>query len=701
MNIIEKIMSRFGYMKGDRIGEIFQSQNRNSLTSYGLTTPANYDKLLTAYANEVWIYACIYLVATTIAGLPWRLYKTKIKNNKLIKETVWNDEVYRLFNRPNDNDENSTFFNLIEMTVATTELIGNGYWLLDKLRGNPAPGSLRKPQSIQSLIGSKMRVSQETDSLNLIDGYNYILPNGQPHKFKKEEIVHFKYMSVNNYHYGQGSLTPALWSIDTIKEAQIANLNIFKNGLKLDAFFETDQNISEASFTRFKKQVDDKYKGADKQHQTMLLEKGLKYKAITGNMKELEFINGIKLSREDICAVIGVPTLLVGILDKASYANYETAMKVLFVFNIIPKTKRLNAVISHVVQRFDKSLFFEFDLTNEDALKEDEERKSRIATAYFAMGVPFNVVNQRLNLGFDKIEGGDTGFLPFSLQPVSFAAAGPPDPAEPAAGNDEDDDDDKSKKVYKIVYNKEKKLALWKQFNRTAGVIEKRYMKLIEIYFMGLEIGILRRLESSKQISVEHFIFDEAEEIARWQTQSGKIHKLSMKTNGDRELVNLGLGSTFDLSNPIVVDYLDKYGLEKATEVIENAAERTRQTLIAGIENGEGIPQLKKRIQAAYEPYTNQGYKATRIARTEVIGTSNRGALEAYRQAGVGVKKAWLNEPDARDNHRDAGIRYSEGNAIALNEDFHVGAGQGEAPGNIGLAEEDINCRCSILPVVE
>lgn len=726
MKLIEKIINKFGYFKASRMAEIFNAESNYILPSYGKPTPDNYNTLLTTYQNEVWIYACVYFIATTIAGLPWRLYKKKIKDNKIEKETVWDDNIYKLFERPNQNDENSTFFNLIEMTVANQELIGNAYWLLDELYGFP-----KKPRSIQNLIASKVRVVPSKTSGMLVDGYNYVLNNGQLEPYAKEEITHFKYMSVTDYHYGQGSLSPALYSIDTIKEAQKANLNIFINGLKIDSFFETDKSLSDFNYKRLQNEIASRYQGSDKSHSSGILEQGLKYKAVTGNMKELEYINGIKLSREDICAVHGVSPLLVGILDKASYANYETALKATFVFCIIPKIKRLNEVITTVVHRFNKNLYFEFDVSNEDVLKDDEKIKSEIATAYHGMGVPFNTINQRLNLGFDDIEGGDTGFLPFNLQPVSVAAEGRPEEpeSEPKPKPEpEEGEEGKSKTFIRPFYNKEKKLMLWKQFDRTASIIEKRYMKIIEIYFMGLEMRVLQKLERNKshlipiikeiplrysgtederekdiakRISVETYLFNEEEEIEQWYNQSTKVHELSMKTNGNRELVNLGFGATFDVTNPIVTQYLKKYGLEKSTEVIGSVREDVKNTLIQGVEAGESIPDLKKRIQSVFEPYTDEGYKATRIARTEVIGASNRGALEAYRQADIGAKKAWLSQPDARDTHIDAAHRYSEEKAIPLNKDFHVGMGQGNAPGNIGLAEEDCNCRCSIIPVVE
>lgn len=722
MNLIEKIVNKFGYFKASRMAEIFNAESNYILPSYGKPTQENYNKLLTAYKNEVWIYACVYLIATTIAGLPWRLYKKKIKDNKIEKETVWDDEIYKLFEKPNQNDENSTWFNLIEMTVANQELVGNAYWLLDELYGSP-----KKPKSIQNLIASKILVKPSTTSGMLVDGYNYVLNNGQLHPYTKEEITHFKYMSVTDYHYGQGSLSPALYSIDTIKEAQITNLKIFKNGLKIDSFFETDKGLSDYNYKRLQEQIKSRYQGSDKSHSAGILEQGLKYKAVTGNMKELEFINGIKLSRGDICAVHGVPPLLVGILDEASYSNYETALKVFFVFCIIPKLKRLNEVITTVVHRFDKNKYFEFDTSNEDVLKDDEKIKVEIAKMYFDMGLPFNVINQRLNLGFDNIEGGDTGYLPFSLQPASQAAEGRPEEPESESEEPEEVEEGKSKGLIRPFYNKEKKMLLWKQFDRTTRIIENRYMNIIETYFLGLEMDILRRLESNKSIerfynshkfdnenpnvkithewiekkvNVEIYLFNEGEEIKRWNKQSTKVHELAMKTNANRELVNLGLGAVFDVNNPRVVEYLNEYGLEKATEVIGNAREDVKKTLIQGVENGESIPDLKKRIQATFNPYTDQGYKATRIARTEVIGTSNRGALEAYRQADVGAKKAWLAQPDARDTHIQASHRYSEENAIPLNRDFHVGAGQGESPGNIGLPEEDINCKCTLIPVV-
>jgi len=702
MKLIDKVFKRFGYEKASRLAELVEAIGMRYYPSYGENTPENFSKNITAYRNEVWVYACVYVIANTIAGLPWHLYKWKMKKGKFEKDIVSNDQIETLLEKPNYKDPNSTFYSLIEWTVANLELIGNAYWLNNELYGNP-----KKPKALINLLSSKIRVIKGAEA-GMISGYKFITGTGNDLSYQPEVITHFRYMSPDNYFYGQSSFNPAIYSIDVIKEAQKTNLNMFKNGTMIDAYLETEQTLNQATYDRVKLQFKEKYMGSANAHKTPILEQGLKYNAITGNMKDLEYVNGIKLSREDICAVHGVPPLLVGILDQASYSNYETALKVFYYFTIIPKLHRLNEAITTIVQKFDSNLYFEFDTSNEEVLKENEEQKAKTAQIYFNMGVPFNKINQRLNLGFEDVEGGDIGYLPFSLQPANMVQTNSepaPASANPAPGSeDEGEDGGKSKSLKRLTYNKEKKEAIWKQFDRTTRMIERRYMSIIGTYFAGLQMGILHRLSGKKSIekgiNVETLLFDEGDEINRWSKQSKKVHELSMKTNANRELVNLGLGEVFNISNPRVQAFLKVYGLKKAKEVIGNAREAVKKTLIQGVEAGEGIPELKKRIQATFTAYTDQGYKAERIARTEVIGTSNRGALEAYKQAKV-EKKAWLAQPDARDTHIQAGQQYSEKNAIPVDEDFEVGGGQGECPGNIGLAEEDINCRCSIIPVIE
>jgi len=111
------------------------------------------------------------------------------------------------------------------------------------------------------------------------------------------------------------------------------------------------------------------------------------------------------------------------------------------------------------------------------------------------------------------------------------------------------------------------------------------------------------------------------------------------------------------------------------------------------------IKRIEENVYAGYSDLTE--YELERIARTEVIGAANEGALESYKQSGVVSKKGWLVQHDdrARDTHIEADIKYSDG--IPIDDDFEVGGDSMQAPGQGSDPSENINCRCSIIPITE
>ena len=700
MGIIENILKRAGYLKAEKIGELLGGDNQY-IQSYGLSQPENYAKYLTAYENELWVYTCVYTIANAIAGLPYRIvYKLKDSKGNISKKDAAVPEVRALFEKPNHNDENSTWYNLLEFTVGSCELTGNGYWLQDELVG-------KKPKSLQQLISSRITIVPGKE--DYIEKYLYQLPNATDKKpLSPEEVSHFKYVSVNNYFYGQSAFSPTRWSVETLKEAIQTNLNIFKNGAHLDGVLETEQQLNDLIYKRLKMQFVHKHEGTKNAHKTAILEKGLKYKTVVGTMRDLEYIEGTKLNREEICAAFGVPPLIVGILDKSSYSNYRESEKIFWRNTVIPKLHKFEPVINDIVHRFDPKAIFEFDISKIEALKEDEKLKSDIAKTYFSMGISPNEIISKLNLPFDTFKGGEVGYLPLNLVPVGSATT----PSE----------EGKSKTV-KMLYTEERKEILWKRYDAMIRKIENLYMKKIDEFFSRQGREVMGRLgkdggsafikeykvkddvidvKAEVKVNIETILFNEKEEIDKWATESVKIHGLALEENGKRELANIVTGLAFDVTNPRIVNWLKKNALSKSTEVNGNLRDELKKQLVTGVEAGESIPELKRRIAEIYLPYKDKGYKATRMARTEVIGASNKGAIEAYKQSGVVEKKAWLSAKigDLREDHLHMESKTAKG--IPVDRDFILPSGATcEAPGQTGIADEDINCRCTVIPVIK
>ena len=89
--------------------------------------------------------------------------------------------------------------------------------------------------------------------------------------------------------------------------------------------------------------------------------------------------------------------------------------------------------------------------------------------------------------------------------------------------------------------------------------------------------------------------------------------------------------------------------------------------------------------------------RAQTIARTETSRVINQAKNEAMKQAGEqGVRsvKTWISEDDERV--REAHLEL-DGTTIPVDADFVSSGGSAAGPGQFGIPEEDINCRCIII----
>jgi SPP1 gp7 family putative phage head morphogenesis protein len=162
-------------------------------------------------------------------------------------------------------------------------------------------------------------------------------------------------------------------------------------------------------------------------------------------------------------------------------------------------------------------------------------------------------------------------------------------------------------------------------------------------------------------------------------------------------LDELGVGGRFDMRNPLVRQRLEQAAGERIRLINSTTLEALREQLAAAASNGEGIDAVKWRVEQVFEDA--KGYRAERIARTELVGLSNAANVEAWRQSGVVDGKEWLSVRDGntRDSHRGL-----DGQTVdSVDGLFRTSAGRTAAqPGGFGVAEEDINCRCTALPRV-
>jgi len=133
---------------------------------------------------------------------------------------------------------------------------------------------------------------------------------------------------------------------------------------------------------------------------------------------------------------------------------------------------------------------------------------------------------------------------------------------------------------------------------------------------------------------------------------------------------------------------------ERVNETTWNAL---KGALEEGMDAGEGIPALEARVQDIMGDRIRSS--AETIARTETVGASNGGILRAWEQSDVVQAKVWVSAlipGRTREDHEDA-----HGQTVPVDADFLVGGAMGPHPGEMRNPKQDINCLCTMEPVLK
>lgn len=134
----------------------------------------------------------------------------------------------------------------------------------------------------------------------------------------------------------------------------------------------------------------------------------------------------------------------------------------------------------------------------------------------------------------------------------------------------------------------------------------------------------------------------------------------------------------------------------RLTAIGNEVWEQARIAISEGVAAGQSIPDIARSIREVADVTTPQ---AIAIARTEVIGASNKSSIEVMRATGLVALKRWIATFDrrVRATHIEA-----HGQVVPINAAFDVGGAALDCPGDfMGPAEEVVNCRCAMGYVLQ
>ena len=660
-------------------------------TDPGAYSPAEYGDYISTSNN---VYAVTTQRAQMLASLPLVLYK---QNSSGDRSEVTRGGLWDLLHKVNPF---WTWNRLIQQTELSLCLWGAAYLFLE--RGQ----SGRQPPS-EAWWGRPDRVTVVPDEANYLSHFIYHAPNGQSIPFMPSEVVWFPYPNPVDEFSGLAPLGAARLSADLASAAMQSNRNLFANGLQMGGvvFPKSGTTFTPEQAQEIEEDLSKRFKGVDKAHRWGVFRTEVQLQQVGFNPKDAEFLGALKWSLEEICRAYHWPLDLVG--GQRTYENLNAAYKAAWTHCLLPEAAFIASELTEqLLPMFgNEADVCEFDSSGVEVLQEDEAANWTRAKEKITVGA-LTVNEWRIEQGLEPVPWGDVWWAQGSLTPVENAdkpepapevVAAPveePAPQEEPPAEEEAAQDEERAYHRSLEYGGLEHRRIWQRFLLRATDGEKNLSKTITGLLKRQLESVTERLKQGVEGAADN-PFDMKVWVKRFREEARPAILAVITAAANEALADLGLGMAFDVLNPAVVRFLEGRAQRFAQEVNDTTWKQLKESLGAGIEGGEGIPKLQERVEQVMGDRIRSTPET--IARTEVIGASNGGTLEAWKQSGVVKGKVWLAALDdrTRDSHREA-----HGQQVGIDEDFRVGGAAGPAPGQMGVAEEDINCRCTMTAVV-
>lgn len=680
-HLLEKVAKRFGLVTVETMKSYIAAEEIYDFErEEGKAQPvSNYD-LLKTYSTAVWVYAAVWAIANSGAAIPYKLYK--LKNGERTGE-LKDHPAINLLNKPNHY---MSYFDLIEASLTYLELVGNGYWQLDHPESSKTITSIYclRPDKVKSVPGKE----------DLIDGYKY-KPGVKNIPFEPWEIIRFQYFNPMSEFYGLSATRAADSSIISDFNAIAYNKNIFKLG-RLMGYLKVDQDVDKDIASRLSREWEQKYSGPRPERRIAVLGKGAEFKEAGRSQKDMEFMEQRKTNREEILAAFGVPPIMVGLLRWAAYSNAREQKRTFYKDTLIPKMKKVEYGINCglIWPFFGEDLEFVFDYSDIDVLKEDMVATGPVLVGLVSSDI-ITVDEARAKLGLGAREG-------VEKEAEGEGGDGEDEEAEITDVKlipKEDQGSDKIDDIAQFQDNRKRKekdnYQFWQKVTLLAERQEKPFKKMVMKEFGKVEREVLDNIKTKikkQTITADDLIYDEGKFKKTLIVASAPIYLKTVSTAGSGIMSYLKVDKAFNVKKKAVREFLKTKPIKFADYVNETTVDRLRNTLVAGLDAGEGRSALTGRVQEVFKgTVRGEAPRAGLIAETEVGTANNFGMHEAYKQGGV-KQKEWLSSFDekTRPNHL-----FSSGQIVGIDEPFSVGGENLMYPRDpAGSAGNILGCRC-------
>lgn len=632
------------------------------------------------------VFFSISIIQDALAAVPLRFYEgTGDEKVEIERET---GNIADLWGKANPLD---TGYDLAQQVVGSLLIQGNAY-IFKVMKG-------RKVTELWCLAGDT--VSPIAGADRTIAYYNVDVGAGQYERVGTDQIVQIKMYTPDHGVLGYSPLGVLRKTYQTQYDAGRWLAAFYEKGGTVAGHYSTEMPLEDGDVARVEKSIRRRFMGPEHAWEPVILPRKLQYVRAGLTLKEMQFIENAKLTREQILEVFKIPPAIAGLTEGSGLnSDVMNVAQTLLVQNALePMASRIEAYLNEKLLKsgvFGNVVTCAFDFSGMPIMQHSRLARAKMYTEVTGGPIMSREIAQEefgLEVNIDDL------LIPAGMQTASDreAEANRPvvAPAVPEAASRSSSGTDRS------------------QLRARAGANVSRYERMQTVGWRRLlrqqearAVASLKEAPRSYANGAAGIEFREAflgirivDAEALLKDPKGADRRLvrrmtraTVAGRGSEALAELGLDVAYDLNATAVGEFIRDHSDRALTAVNKTTAKELRRELAESAEAGETISEAVERVR---EVFGDRRDNAITIARTETVSAYNFASISAWKQSGQVGAKQWLTAEDdaVRDWHREV-----DGKSVPLDASFSVGPDQLDFPGDPrGSAGNIINCRCTLV----
>ena len=277
------------------------------------------------------VYACVRVIAETIASLPLHVYQNQGEGSaKALEHPLYPI----LHDEPNSE---MTSFVWRETMLAHLLLWGNAYCQIIRSGRSQILG-------LYPLLPDRMEVDRDSKTGALI--YTYTTTEGNAVTLKPSDVLHIPGLGFDGI-MGYSPIALEKNAIGLGIAAEEYGSTFFKNGARPSGVLTHPNTVRDPK--RLRDNWNATYGGSSNGGKVAILEENMSFTPISLPNNEAQFLETRRFQVEEICRIYRVPPHLVGNLDRATFSNIENQSIDFAVHTIRPWLVRIEQAMNRAL----------------------------------------------------------------------------------------------------------------------------------------------------------------------------------------------------------------------------------------------------------------------------------------------------------------------------------------------------------------